>query len=62
MSLISIYDLDDFKINKSPYVLQAIKELKMEKKSTQENFEDVIDFGEFILKMYELTNRKKERE
>lgn len=61
MSIISIYDLQDknLKIGKSKFVVQAINELRKEKRIVQEDYEDVIDVGEFFMKIFEIAKRKK---
>lgn len=56
MSIISIYDLPDFKIKKSPIVKNILDNLRKENKIKEDQYEDVVDFGEFILKAYELAN------
>lgn len=56
MSIISIYELPDFKIKKSPIVKNILDNLRKENKIKEDQYEDVVDFGEFILKAYELAN------
>lgn len=56
MSIISIYDLPDFKIKKSPIIKNILDNLRKENKIKEDQYEDVVDFGEFILKAYELAN------
>ena len=64
-NLISIYDLEilpNVYINeKSIYVQQALKQLINDKKYYEEDYEDVIDFGEFILTMSEVINKLDNR-
>lgn len=60
MSVMSIWDLEFTKgkkvSKKSPLVLEAIRRLKKERKFKEEDYEDVIELPELILKMYDLAN------
>jgi hypothetical protein len=59
-NIVSIWDFEFVKgkkINKkSPLVIEAIRRLKKERKFTTEEYEDVIELPELILKMHDLAN------
>lgn len=61
MSLIPVFELqvlEGKKLQKNPYVHEAIRRLQKENNFTEEENEDVIELPDLILKMYELLDEQ----
>jgi hypothetical protein len=56
-NLVNILDLEiveGTKTFRSPYLVEAVRRLKKEKKFEMDGYEEVLDFGEFILMLDKL--------